>query len=107
MSRLFFPLEDPRYVPVHQPDRLGGVPWQVERWGPRSQLRWFDRFRGQVTRMTGAGWARFYCSSLLHRGLCCDSCLDDYDEGYDEPYEGHCCCEAFREAERRAKESDQ
>lgn len=85
------PLEDPTYEPAHQPVR-GGVPDVVARWGPRSQLRWFDRFRAGLNPQRAEYWSRFYCSSLQHRGGCCPSCLDDEWNGYRDWDEGTCCC---------------
>lgn len=35
--------------------------------------------------------ADFYCSSTEHKGFCCETCLDDVEQGYDN-IDGHCCC---------------
>jgi hypothetical protein len=91
------PLEDPSYVPAHPPTSDRVTPDVVAKWGPRSQLRWFVRFRKALRPRRPDWWARFYCSSVQHRGLCCDSCLDDYDAGYDEPNGDRCCCRSERD----------
>lgn len=83
------PLEDPTYVPVHQPTG-GAIPDVVERWGPRSQLRWFRRFGTQLG--WRHDWDRFYCTSEHHRGLCCSSCFDEYQDGYGIMMGAWCCC---------------
>lgn len=79
------PLEDPTYEPQYQPVD-GRAPDVVAKWGPASQLRWFDRFDGQV-KMRPADWARFHCSSRHHRGFCCQSCIED-----GEVFENDVCC---------------
>jgi hypothetical protein len=84
------PLDDPAYIPQHQPDR-GTVPDVIARWGPRSQLRWFRRFGGQLRPQPAAYWDPFYCSSEDHRGDCCVSCIADQEEGYGS-VDGACCC---------------
>lgn len=91
------PLEDPNYVPVHQPIN-GYVPNVVAKWGPRSQLRWFDRFRRTLNWSHSAGWRkRFHTHSELHLGPCCSSCDEDTITGYgDYPHDGMCCCYAER-----------
>ena len=88
------PLEDPAYVPEHPPVN-GVVPDVVAKWGPQSQLRWFRRFMNQVTPMRASGWDRFYCNSVEHRGLCCESCAEDAENGYGS-FEEHCCCYAVK-----------
>lgn len=88
------PLENPRYQPKHPPID-GRVPDVVEKWGPRSQLRWFDRYRSQLRPMPPKEWNRFYCSSTQHRGGCCYSCGDDRDMGFDDLGLEHCCCYAL------------
>lgn len=88
------PLEDPAYVPEHPPVD-GNVPDIVAKWGPRSQLRWFDRYRDQLKPQPHARWALFYVHSEAHRGLCCDSCLDDEAMGYGSDID-ECCCQALR-----------
>ena len=88
------PLEDPTYTPEHPP--IGGiVPDVVAKWGPASQLRWFTRFQGQIKPMPITEWARFYCESEQHRGICCQSCIDDGDTWQD----GICCCITLKERE--------
>lgn len=88
-AMLLAPLDDPRYEPKYPPVN-GGVPHVVSMWGPRSQLRWFRRFRDQLD-ARWVDWARYYCISLEHRGGCCVSCLDDEMEGYGG-YGSGCCC---------------
>ena len=100
------PLDDPRYDPVHNPID-GLVPDVVARWGPRSQVRWFDRFHGQIKAMPSDEWDRFYCESVQHRGQCCMSCVEDAREGYcdwDRPADPlhpvedeRCCCYAIND----------
>lgn len=88
------PLEDPQYVPKHPPEQ-GFVPWVVEKWGARSQVRWFRRFEGQLHPQRYPYWERYFRDSILHLGRCCSSCIADYEDGYDSPHEGHCCCRTF------------
>ncbi len=88
------PLDDPAYVPQHPPVN-GIVPDVVRKWGPRSQIRWFDRFWNELKAQPYSFWAGFYCHSVSHRGMCCSSCIADKDEGYGDDIEG-CCCEAIR-----------
>ena len=90
------PLDDPDYVPDHQPTSDGGVPLVVGKWGPRSQVRWFNRFRGQIAAMPHKQWDQFFVNSEKHRGLCCNSCLEDQAAGYDTDLEW-CCCQSYRE----------
>lgn len=89
------PLEDPNYVPKHQPWR-GSVPEVVARWGWRSQLRWFARFRNQLRFQQPEYWDRFFIDSELHHGLCCGSCWSDIEDGYEEYDPQLCCCRAER-----------
>ena len=93
MTAPLAPLEDPRYVPAHPPVN-GTVPDVVAKWGPRSQLRWFSRFHGSIKPMRAEEWARFYCESEVHSGLCCVSCTADKEEGYDD-IPDYCCCKAI------------
>lgn len=88
------PLEDPAYKPLHPPVN-GRVPGVVAKWGPRSQLRWFDRFAGQLKPMPHKVWDQFYCVVLAHRGQCCTSCLQDKEDGYGGDIDG-CCCAAIQ-----------
>lgn len=87
------PLTNPSYVPAHPPI-AGSVPSVVTRWGWRSQLRWFDRYRDQLA--PGQSWGRFYCVSEHHLGPCCPSCSEDIAAGWDDPPAGGCCCRAIR-----------
>jgi len=36
-------------------------------------------------------WDEYYCDSVEHRGLCCFSCIDDYEYG-DGHSDDDCCC---------------
>lgn len=85
------PLEDPDYVPQHRP--IDGVaPDVVEKWGAPSQLRWFIRYQGDLKPQPHSYWARFYCDSTQHLGLCCAYCIEVGEYiGEDE-----CCCQAFK-----------
>lgn len=91
------PLEDPRCEPAYKPVD-GRAPEVVKKWGPRSQLRWFMRFRSELRPAPVAYWARFYCDSTEHPGLCCTSCIGDTNEGYTDVTENHCCCLGARKA---------
>lgn len=85
-------LDDPAYEPVHRP--VGGRPNPVvAKWGARSQVRWFARFWGseEMPTLRPSDAADFYCSSTEHKGFCCETCLDDVEQGYDN-IDGHCCC---------------
>lgn len=98
MTRLA-PLDDPRYVPVHPP--VGGrVPEVVARWGPRSQVRWFRRFREQVGSQPIAVWDEHYCASEHHRGQCCSSCFGEYLDGHGAMMDAWCCCRDGRGREK-------
>lgn len=80
------PLNDPDYVPLHPP--IGGrVPAVVERFGPRTQIRWFQRFRDQLQRPVDG--SRYHTESLLHRDWCCWQCEGDE---WTEPWDGPGCC---------------
>lgn len=83
------PLDDPTYVPLHPPTN-GQIPEVVAKWGMRSQLRWFRRFGSQLGQRTD--WDRYYCTSEYHRGICCTSCWDEYQDGYGVMMDGRCCC---------------
>lgn len=85
------PLEDPDYEPRHRPVN-GRPPDVVAKWGAASQLRWFRRFPG--LRLTYQEWDSFYCESAQHRGLCCESCLQDAEWGFLDS-DDHCCCRAI------------
>lgn len=84
------PLEDRNYTPKHPPVD-GYIPAVVEKWGPRSQVRWFDRFMSELRPQKPDVWERYYCSSEEHKGSCCSSCIQDRDEGYFDLYP-KCCC---------------
>lgn len=93
------PLEDPAYEPEHPP--VGRcVPDVVAKWGPRSQVRWFQRFGKQLGMQRHEVWDLYYCTSQEHRGLCCTSCEQD---GYDD-LDGHCCCEGLRALHEHGQE---
>jgi hypothetical protein len=89
------PLDDPDFEPQHPPV-AGRPPAVVERWGARSQVRWFRRFADQV-RMPARDYEPYHVWSLLHRGLCCVSCSDDVMEGLTDIVDGsRCCCLGIR-----------
>lgn len=90
------PLEDPAYDPVHKPVD-GWPPDVVAKWGPRSQVRWFNRFRKELRRQKYTYWEQFYCASEQHRGSCCSSCIGDQVGGWRDWDEAYCCCQAMRE----------
>lgn len=95
------PLEDPAYEPKHPPTD-GLVPDVVVKWGPPSQLRWFERYRDVLRRPVD--WDRYYCITTAHRGGCCDSCEDDWRDGYNDwAGSGYCCCRAYRAANPPAR----
>lgn len=88
------PLDDPAYEPKYPPIN-GQVPDAVAKWGPRSQLRWFRRFRDEIGAQPTAVWDAHYCSSEHHRGPCCFSCHSEYLDGYQGGgvmADGWCCC---------------
>lgn len=90
------PLEDPAYQPAHPPLPGGSIPAVVERWGPRSQLRWFTRYNGQVAPRRVQDWERWHCESVDHRGLCCPSCVED--DGTEWGWTGGgCCCRSMKD----------
>lgn len=96
------PLEDPTYVPQHPPTPGGGIPAVVEKWGPKSQLRWFTRFYGQLRPASRVQWDRYYCESELHRGFCCPSCVEDQGtewafDSLDDDGVHRCCCITLRD----------
>ena len=93
------PLEDPTYVPEHPPVD-GKIPPVVEKWGAASQLRWFDRFWDDLDPQPRSVWLRFYCSTVAHKGGCCNSCVEDSTMGYEDGDGGYCCC---RELAARAR----
>lgn len=93
------PLEDPDYQPLHPPVN-GLIPDVVEKWGPRSQRRWFLRFNDQLQDQPYSVWEQYYVYSTEHRGLCCSSCESDADAGYGDDLE-RCCCRADKTKETR------
>jgi len=93
------PLEEPAYEPRYRPEN-GRPPAVVAKWAPRSQLRWFRRFYDELTAMRFEEWARFYCESVEHRGICCVSCRSDEDYFGWPVYDDHCCCVGYRASKR-------
>ena len=89
------PLNDRQYRPVNLPVN-GKAPEGIEKWGPKSQVRWFHRFYGQVLG-THAYWNDYYIDSTQHRGLCCESCMEDEQNGYRDWDEEVCCCRAMKD----------
>jgi hypothetical protein len=90
-------LLDPTYEPKHPPVE-GRIPHVVEKWGPRSQLRYFQRFWAEIKWGSYEEQWRYYLHSTQHRGPCCESCLQDKEMGYDIGT-GDCCCRAIQERE--------
>lgn len=87
------PLEDPNYDPVHKPVN-GRVPDVVRKWGKKSQLRWFHRFRNVLRGVQD--YDGLWTSSEHHAGWCCTSCLWEEEEGSGVCLDGWCCCEDSR-----------
>lgn len=87
------PLDDPSYTPAHPPVN-GLIPEVVAKWGPKSQLRWFDRYRRSL--MSAQDWSIFYCTSEHHRGHCCSACAFEYEQGTGVQMDGWCCCQDER-----------
>jgi hypothetical protein len=88
------PLEDPDYEPEHPPVN-GQIPDVVAKFGKDTQLRWFNRFRGQLG--SGINYNPYYCNSLHHLGPCCVSCVGEYEDGDGSVIEdGWCCCQDKR-----------
>jgi hypothetical protein len=82
------PLNEPDYEPEHPPVD-GLVPDVVRRWGQRSQLRWFFRFRRELR---GQDLDDLWVESAYHTGWCCSSCQEEFWEGYGPMLDGWCCC---------------
>lgn len=89
------PLDDPNYEPEHPPVN-GIIPGVVAKWGPRSQLRWFRRFRSQLSDRQGQGWDQFYYVTENHLGGCCYSCAEEYEYSTGVMMDGWCCCREER-----------
>lgn len=87
------PLEDPRYVPEHPPIN-GIIPDVVARFGKNTQIRWFERFRGQLS--VGQNLDEYYVRSEYHKGSCCFSCIAEFDEDSGVIMDGYCCCRDSR-----------
>ncbi|MFJ8153951.1 hypothetical protein [Streptomyces sp. NPDC094468] len=88
-TRLLAPLDDLTYTPLHPP--VGGqVPAVVEKWGVRSQLRWFRRFRRELA--PRRDWSPYHVDSEYHRGLCCARCFEEAMDGQGVQLDGWCCC---------------
>lgn len=85
------PLEDPTYAPEHPPVN-GQIPDVVAKWGPRSQHRWFRRFRSQLADRQEQGWGQFYCVTENHLGGCCYSCDEEYEYSTGVMMDDGCCC---------------
>jgi hypothetical protein len=88
------PLEDPSYVPKNPPVN-GRIPEVVYQFGPATQLRWFKRFRSELS--APYNMFVYHITSEFHKGPCCGSCLVEWEE--DEPLgygsvigDGWCCC---------------
>lgn len=97
------PLNDPGYEPRVRPTPGGGVPPEILKWGPHSQLRWFHRFCDQLAPGSYGGYrlmdrvdlSLYYCDSVQHLGPCCGSCAADEEYG-GSYFEDQCCCRAPR-----------
>ncbi|WP_161500836.1 hypothetical protein [Embleya scabrispora] len=101
------PLEDPTYTPKHPP--VGGrIPAVVERWGPRSQRRWFRRFGRNLATplasLTAAEYQRhldiidaMHVHSLEHAGPCCAGCFLEREETGIPVNDHGCCCQSTRQ----------
>lgn len=90
------PLEDPDYSPAHPPVE-GKVPEVVTRWGKRSQIRWFQRFSGELN--WTQDFSQMWPTSEHHRDWCCTSCFAEYEDGYQGGgpiMDGWCCCKDQR-----------
>jgi hypothetical protein len=94
------PLEDPDYLPKHPPEN-GKIPEVVARWGKRSQLRWFQRFGSELH--PRQCWGEYWCESEHHRGVCCGSCIGEFEDGWQGGgviTDGWCCCKDSRQPGR-------
>lgn len=69
------------------------IPETVAEWEPAEQLRWFEVHTAEIGAQLSSVWDRYYCVTVKHCGLCCESCQDDADMGYSELDE--CCCKAY------------
>ena len=70
------------------------VPDWVEGFSPEKQVEWFDNQTGLW--LGCEEWDRFYCSSVLHKGLHCISCVVEQEDGYGYFDDDRCCCRASR-----------
>ncbi len=86
------PLDDPCYDPEHKPVD-GRVPDVVAKFGKRSQLPWFARFRGSLGHFDADP---YWTESEHHKGWCCGSCEAEYEEGSGVVMDGFCCCHDTR-----------
>lgn len=68
------------------------VPEGLEDRTRGEQLDWFGQY-GWNWEATHAFVARYCCSSLQHRGFCCNSCGEDEDQGY-QGFDYLCCCKS-------------
>jgi hypothetical protein len=90
------PLEDPDYEPENPPVN-GEIPRAVYRFGPRTQVRWFKRFRKMVKDDTS--FYDYYVTSEHHKGTCCISCIGEFEDDYQSGgviADGWCCCRDSR-----------
>ena len=70
------------------------VPDWVEGFSPEKQVEWFSDHWD--LRLSNETWNRFYCSSVLHKGPHCSSCMSEEDAGYADFDDDYCCCLANR-----------
>jgi hypothetical protein len=86
------PLDDPFYEPEHPPVNER-IPDEVAKFGPRTQIRWFNRFRAALN--AGNNLNDYYVTSENHKGPCCASCIGEFEDGYQRGgviADGWCCC---------------
>lgn len=93
------PLNDSAYEPRHVPIN-GRIPAVVERRGPASQLRWFNRFWDAINwrswQHAGEDPAGYYVHSAIHPGPCCAGCMSDEEYTGQPVHDGVCCYRALR-----------
>lgn len=88
------PLDDPSYEPKYP--RVNGIPKEVSFFGPRTQIRWFKRY---LKPFETEDLSSYYVTSEHHKGLCCGSCLGEFENEYQGGgviADGWCCCRDSR-----------
>ena len=86
------PLNRRDYEPKHPPVNRS-IPHVVRLWSPRSQIRWFRRFRYVFDWHTVTDWDIYHVESLSHPGPCCSSCDSEREDGFTY-CDDRCCCHA-------------